>query len=100
VTRLAVRQTAATDSWPVSPDAGHETSRYRRLAISVITQALHDLSSEAGCSKDRLSARAFLTGSRMLRHWCAMADLDAARLSAYARDVIAGSGRTPGGPHS
>ena len=61
-------------------DGGVQTLQYRRLAIHVINLALRDLTSAGGSDADRESARTFFAGSRMMRHWCAVAELDAIRL--------------------
>jgi len=58
---------------------------YQRVALRVITQAFRDLERP----REAAAARAFLAGSPMLRHWCALAELDAARISATARIVAA-----------
>jgi len=58
---------------------------YQRVALRVITQAFRDLERP----REAAAARAFLAGSPMLRHWCALADLDAASISATAQVVAA-----------
>ncbi len=58
---------------------------YQRVALRVISQAFRDLERP----RESQTARAFLAGSPMLRHWCALADLDAAKISATARSVAA-----------
>jgi hypothetical protein len=49
---------------------------YRHLAVRVLARALRDLSDPAGSATDRESARRFFAGSRMLFHWCRVAELD------------------------
>jgi len=58
---------------------------YQRVALRVISQAFRDLERP----REAPAARAFLAGSPMLRHWCALADLDAAAISATARILAA-----------
>lgn len=57
---------------------------YRRVAVRVIALALRDLAN----SGESLAARAFLRDSRLLHHWCAVADIDPARVMARARVVL------------
>lgn len=64
--------------------ADWEGSPCRHLAARIIQQAFRDLASPAGSRCDQESARVFLSGSSMLSHWCAVADLDPARLVARA----------------
>ena len=73
--RLSSRQPITTD-W--------EGSSCRHLAARIIQQAFRDLASPAGSRCDQESARVFLSGSSMLSHWCAVADLDPAWLVARA----------------
>jgi hypothetical protein len=49
---------------------------YRALALRVISVAVRDLIAPGHSVSDRNSARAFLSGSRMLTHWCKLADID------------------------
>ena len=56
---------------------GDVLSPYRHLAVRVIAQAWRDLMMRGGPSVERESARAFLSGSGMLGHWCELADMDA-----------------------
>jgi hypothetical protein len=65
--RLSSRQPITTD-W--------EGSSCRHLAARIIQQAFRDLASPAGSRCDQESARVFLSGSSMLNHWCAVADID------------------------
>jgi len=58
---------------------------YRRVAMRVIGQAFRDLE----CPAQAAAARAFLTGSPMLRHWSAVAAIDAAAVIECARLLIA-----------
>lgn len=67
---------------------------YQRVALRVISQAFRDLERP----RESRAARAFLAGSAMLSHWCALADLDAAKISATAQVLAArdeGGGRRP-----
>lgn len=79
-------------------DRGHRLSvrgellaPYRLLATRVIALALHDLASNGQASSERSSAREFLSGSRMLTHWCALAGLDPAVVRAH----VGGAGPMP-----
>lgn len=49
---------------------------YRTLALRVISLAVRDLITTGQSASDRATARAFLSGSRMLTHWCKLADID------------------------
>jgi len=49
---------------------------YRQLAIRVLARAVLDVTDPAGSTNDRESARAFLSGSAMLEHWCHVAAVD------------------------
>jgi hypothetical protein len=51
-------------------------SPYRALALRVISLALQDLVTPGHAGSERDTARAFFSGSRMLSHWCRLADLD------------------------
>jgi hypothetical protein len=73
--RLSSRQ-AITAVW--------EGSSCRLLAARIVQQAFRDLASPAGSRSDQESARVFLSGSSMLSHWCAVADLDPVWLVARA----------------
>jgi hypothetical protein len=64
----------------------------RHLAIRVIDQAFRDLSHPAGSPADRASARDFLAGSSMLRHWCHVANLDPVCLMSLAKKLTSESG--------
>jgi hypothetical protein len=66
-------------------DSRHDSlAPYRHLALTIIAQALRDLT--GSCSPaDHQSARAFLAGSPSMRHWCRVAGVDAHRLIATAR---------------
>jgi hypothetical protein len=81
--RLSSRQ-AITADWEGSP--------CRHLAARIIQQAFRDLASPAGSRCDQESARVFLSGSSMLSHWCAVADLDPARLVARASTLTTAQG--------
>jgi hypothetical protein len=61
---------------------------YRQLALRVIDLALRDASGPTG-SADRASARAFLSGSRMLAHWCEVAEVDPRWMAARAGIAMA-----------
>jgi hypothetical protein len=60
---------------------------YKRLAACVIQRAFKDVMTPACAAGDRRSARLFLGGSRMLFHWCSVADLDPRRVMATARTI-------------
>jgi hypothetical protein len=60
---------------------------YRHLALTVIERAFRDLPDGACSLVDRESARRFLVGSAIMRHWCRVAGLDARRVIAHARRV-------------
>ncbi len=49
---------------------------YYHLAMRVLARAVLDVMDPTGSADDRESARAFLTGSVMLQHWCRVAALD------------------------
>jgi hypothetical protein len=51
---------------------------YRHLAMRVLARAVLDLGDLTASTADRESAREFLSGSVMLRHWCRVAALDPA----------------------
>lgn len=66
---------------------------YRRLAARVIAQALRDLlTRDAGAERE--SARRFLAGSRMLEHWCQLAEIDTAGLGRRARSLESRAARS------
>jgi hypothetical protein len=58
---------------------------YRHLALTVIERAFRDLPAGACSPADRESARKFLVGSPIMRHWCRIAGLDPRRVIAQAR---------------
>lgn len=58
-------------------------SSYRHLARRVIYQAVRDLARPGGSPADRVSARAFLAGSTMFDHWCAVAEMDPRRIRTW-----------------
>ncbi len=60
---------------------------YRHLALTVIERAFRDLPDGACSLADRESARKFLFGSPIMRHWCRIAGLDPRRVIAHARRV-------------
>jgi hypothetical protein len=49
---------------------------HQELAVAVIRQALADATSRSATRRVRMSARAFLADSPMLREWCGLAGLD------------------------
>lgn len=59
-------------------DAIEALRPYRHLAVRVLARAFLDLADPAGPAADRESARVFLTGSGLMRHWCRVAALDPA----------------------
>jgi hypothetical protein len=61
---------------------------YRHLAIRVLDRALQDMAGCGGTAMDRESARAFLAGSGMLRHWCRVAAVDPCWLTAHVFTVM------------
>ena len=69
---------------------GETSSACRHLAARVIEQALKDVLQPAQASGDRLTARRFLAGSRMLRYWCDVAGIDAGQVIRVAA-VLSGS---------
>jgi hypothetical protein len=62
-----------------------DLTTYRHLALTVIERAFRDLPAGACSPIDRESARKFLVGSPIMRHWCRVAGLDARRVIAQAR---------------
>ncbi len=64
----------------VTTDTGADAAGYRHLALRVIGLAFRDLTKLDGTAEDRASARTFLAGSVMFRHWCAVARLDPRRV--------------------
>jgi hypothetical protein len=73
--------------------ADWEGSSCRQLAARILQQAFQDLASPARSSRDRESARAFLSASSpMLNHWCAVVDLDPARMIDRAAKLTADQG--------
>jgi hypothetical protein len=61
---------------------------YRRLALRVIRQAMHDVVG-AGSEDDRQTAQRFLGGSPLLSLWCELADLDVSRVVSSAKRALA-----------
>lgn len=61
---------------------------YRMLAVRVITLAVRDLVADGQSAPERHSARVFLSGSRMLTHWCRLADLDPAAITDHVRGFV------------
>ena len=64
----------------------------RHLAARIIEQAFRDLDSPAASRSDQETARGFLSGSSMLTHWCAVANLDPVRMVARAARLTTGQG--------
>ena len=77
----------AASRQPVSPDRAG--APYRYLALRVIDQAFRDLASPGGSREDQESARVFLSGSEIFRHWCEVADVDPAWMVARAKKHMA-----------
>ena len=69
---------------------------YRLLATRVIALAVRDLVTYDRSSESS-SAREFLSGSRMLTHWCALAGLDPSVVRAQVGGLVERSrlSRTP-----
>jgi hypothetical protein len=84
MSRLSSHQ-AVTVDW--------EGSSCRHLAARIIQQAFRDLASPAGSRCDHESARIFLSGSSMLNHWCAVANLDPVWMVARAAKLTTIQGR-------
>ncbi|MDH4064032.1 MAG: hypothetical protein OEW19_06505 [Acidobacteriota bacterium] len=78
------------DLTPLTGDPLWSAAAYRRLALRVILQALHDLD----CPSPELqrSARSFLNGNPPFDLWCAIARVLPARVTRAATDRD-----TPGG---
>jgi hypothetical protein len=55
---------------------GELLAPYRTLALRVISLAVRDLMTPGHSIAERKTARDFLSGSRMLNHWCKLADID------------------------
>ncbi len=68
---------------------------YRLLASRVIALAMRDLLTGGHPRAERESARTFLCGSRMLTHWCGLAELDPAVIGARARWFLEHGPDTP-----
>jgi len=77
------RHAAAGERYPGAQSEA--LAPYRLLASRVIALAMRDLLSRGHSTAERDSARAFLSGSRMLSHWCELADIDAAAVRARVR---------------
>jgi hypothetical protein len=67
-----------------------EGSSCRHLAARIIEQAFRDLDSPAASRSDQETARGFLSGSLMLTHWCAVANLDPVWMVARAAKMTTG----------
>jgi hypothetical protein len=61
---------------------GELLAPYRLLAFRVIALAVRDISAYGQSAPERDSARAFLSGSPMLTHWCEIAGIDPASVRA------------------
>lgn len=70
---------------------------YRHLAMRVLARAVLDMMDPAGSSTDRESARAFLSGSVMLHHWCRVAALNPDRIAEGVERLRAGFAAVPQG---
>ena len=75
-------------TWRMAWSAGADGAPYRHLAVRIIDQAFRDLADPSRSPEDQQSAREFLAGSSMLRHWCEVADLDPSRTVARARQLM------------
>lgn len=64
---------------------------YRTLALRVISLAVHDLVAPRTLASERDTARAFLSGSLMLTHWCTLADINPDSIRKQMRDIVGGS---------
>ncbi len=68
---------------PASAGSAHDAlSPYRCLALTVIKRAFCD--ALMGSQAERDSAREFLVGSAIMRHWCRVAGLDPPRVITLA----------------
>jgi hypothetical protein len=70
---------------------------YRDLAVRVLACAFRDLT-ETSRSSDRDSARVFLAGSGLMRHWCRVANLDPICVANHAERVTANTRRDTHAP--
>lgn len=61
---------------------------YRALALRVISVAVRDLIAPGHSLSERNSARAFLSGSRMLTHWCKLADIDPEAIREQTQGIV------------
>lgn len=87
---------------PESDDGGawaHEIVEqalvYRLLAMRVIDRAFKDIVAPGCGAEDRETAREFLAGSPMLRHWCRVAMLDPRRVIARATTLDSRRSKRP-----
>jgi hypothetical protein len=62
------------------------------LAVGVINRAVRDLTGDGGSRADQESARAFLAGSPMFFHWCAVANLNPTWMVARTKKLLAAGG--------
>jgi hypothetical protein len=70
---------------------GEVLAPYRTLALRVISLAVHDLVAPRALASERDTARAFLSGSSMLTHWCKLADIDPETIRQQMRGAVGGS---------
>lgn len=61
---------------------------YRTLALRVISLAVQDLITPGHAASERETARAFFAGSRMLGHWCRVAEIDQDAVRRYVRKAL------------
>ncbi len=82
------------------PAGGEVLAPYRLLASRVIALAIRDLMTHEQAASEHHSARAFLSGSGMLTHWCELAGIDPAivraRVNGFAEHGRLLSVRGPG----
>jgi hypothetical protein len=93
-TRAPYDPPADADPVPPGPTIPEYFVPYQRVAMRVIGQAFRDLESPA----EAAAAREFLDGSPMLRHWSAVAALDARSIAACARALVERLASTPATP--
>lgn len=73
---------------------------YRTLALRVISLAVRDLTEPGQGASSRETARAFFSGSRMLNHWCELAELDPRAIRDRLQHVLRGVPYPPVSPSS
>lgn len=69
---------------PPAPSGAEMLAPYRALALRVIALAIRDVMTHGQAASEHVSARAFLSGSGMLTHWCELAGIDPAVVLARA----------------